>query len=304
MHLKRFFIIIAAAVPMCAPTSLADQKNDINDPVLQQVIQSFSGRMPRFIDKHGKAIFIADESITRGSLMMALYEYDKSVKGGAPSTPGPVISRKEFDNLKNKLNLISNGEAGSANGGFSGDIVQVLNALEPNMPTLLDSTLGKSKAFNDLKKELARMRLGGQAGVDTAENGSDETKTSLATLQKDMKDVKRRIDSLAVLTASNDTSDALSELRKRIDHMETNTTGKILKAADKASSPGDTASTTELKRSLAKAENEIADLKAKVKTLENETSEMRPSSSGGGYASSLTKLSLGLSMVAAFFIAR
>ena len=310
MELKRFLAITAVAVPLCAATGLSDQKNDINDPVLQQVIQSFSGRMPRFIDKHGKAIFIADETITRGSLMMALYEYDKSAKGGA-STSGSTVSRKEFDELKNKLSLISSGDTGSNSGALSsgsgGDIVQVLNALEPNMPTLLDSTLGKSKAFNDLKKELARIKSGGaQQGLIDSEGASDETKTSLAALQKDMRDVKHRIDSLSVLTASNDESEALSELRKRIDHMESNTSGKILRAADKASTPSvDTASASELKHALAKAESEISDLKGKVKKLETESAEMSPSSSGnGGYASSLTKISLGLSMVAAFFIAR
>jgi chromosome segregation ATPase len=303
MDIKRLLVVIATTLPLYAATGFAEQKNDINDPVLQQVIQAFSGRMPRFIDKHGKAVFIADESITRGSLMMALYEYDKAAKSSPASGS---VSRKEFDELKNKLSLISSGENTSQDNNASGDIVQILNALEPNMPTLLDSTLGKSKAFSDLKKELARMKTGNYTSGDAeAYTTPDDTKNSLAVISKDMKEIKRRVDSLSIITASNDNSETLSELRKRIEHMESNTSGKTLRSADKSSNTTiDTAAATELKRSLTNAESEISALKSKVKRLENETAQLSPSASGNGYASALTKISLGLSMVAAFFIAR
>ena len=306
MNKKLFLLTLALSLPLCAPLKAADTKNDINDPVLQQVIQSFSGRMPRFIDKHGKSIFIADETVTRGSLLIALYEYDKSEKGSPAAPGGGVVSRKEFDEVKNKLNLISNGEAGTTSSGSqSGDIVQIINALEPNMPTLLDSTLGKSKAFTDLKKELARMKSGGAIAETDTDSVPDDAKNTLASLQKDMKEVKHRIDSLSVITASNDESTALAELRKRIDHMESTTSGKILRAADKASSGVDSASASELKNSLARAQSEIADLKSKVNRLEDETSDVsRSSQTGSGSPSALTRVSLGLSMVAAFFIAR
>jgi methyl-accepting chemotaxis protein len=276
MNTKHFLLITAAFLPLWATVYGADQKNDISDPVLQQIIQSFSGRMPRFIDKHGKSIFVADESMTRGSLLAALYEYDKSLKSSPAASAASGVSRREFDDLKNKLNLISNGDSGGSGGAAGGDIVQIINALEPNMPTLLDSTLAKSKTFNDLKKELARVEAGGGPAVSEATSLSDDSKNTLLSLQQDMKDVKHRIDSLSVITAK--TSAASAEI----------------------------SSSAEVKRSLARAENDISELKAKIKGLENETAEAAPPSSAasGGYASALTKISLGLSMVAAFFIAR
>jgi hypothetical protein len=59
---------------------LAENRKDVTDTVLQEIISSFSNRMPRFINKHGQNVFVTDEPITRANLMLAIYEYDKSIK--------------------------------------------------------------------------------------------------------------------------------------------------------------------------------------------------------------------------------
>ena len=64
--------------------------------------------MPKFIDKYGETVFVEDEPITRGSLISAIYEYDKRTKstssGAVAGDSGKVsITRQEFDTLKTKV---------------------------------------------------------------------------------------------------------------------------------------------------------------------------------------------------------
>ena len=103
--MNKKFLSVALSVFMLF--SMADfsfaVKKDVADPVLQQIISELNDRMPRFINKYGAAIFVADEQITRGALLQALYEFDKKSSGSsssaASSSSTGVISKKDYDAL-------------------------------------------------------------------------------------------------------------------------------------------------------------------------------------------------------------
>ena len=108
--MNKKFLSVALSVFMLV--SMVDfsfaAKKDVADPVLQEIIAELSDRMPRFINKYGAAIFVADEQITRGALLQALYEFDKksssssSAAVSSASSSG-VISKKDYDALNAKV---------------------------------------------------------------------------------------------------------------------------------------------------------------------------------------------------------
>ncbi|MBN1823674.1 MAG: hypothetical protein JW803_05080 [Endomicrobiales bacterium] len=236
----------------------AQPKKDVSDPVLQEVISSFSSRMPRFIGKHGDDIFVADGPVNRGSLLYALYEYDRSLR--LPRKD--YVSKLEFEEFRQKIeNDMALSSRSRAKQSASGklDIMEVINDLQPNMPILLDNSLNNSKVFNQLK---AQVRSGGGGG--------------------DVAELERRISRLegAPSSASGSRYSAsgaeISDLRSRIKKLEAN-------------------------------EKDIAKLERRVDELSRRDGGGKSSgavSEVKGYTSSLVKISLGLSMVAALFIAR
>ena len=144
------------------------EKKDVADPIMQEIITELSAKMPRFINKYGTAVFVADEQITRGSLIQALYEYDKklsskNVTGVSSVASSGVISKKDYDFLNTKILAL---EKKLKNIGIKGDTAKIttktksasftdmMGDLEVNMPMLLDITLENSKvsfvAFPDL----------------------------------------------------------------------------------------------------------------------------------------------------------
>ncbi len=82
---KYFVFPVIAVMIYCVSITalLAQAKKDISDPVLQEILSFFYTRMPRFIDQHGRNVFVADGPLTRGNFISALYEYDKSLKFGS-----------------------------------------------------------------------------------------------------------------------------------------------------------------------------------------------------------------------------
>jgi len=265
------FVAISAFM-LGSPDACAETKRDVTDPVLSEIIQNFGLRMPRFIDKYGKDVFVADEPVTRANLMLAIYEYDKSMK-----TPKKdYVSKQEFEELSLKLKAMQalssnpkkrNGGEESAN--IPPDISQFINELIPNMPVILDSSLDNSKVFLTLKEGIENLR-------------AQDLVSSESQLRINMEQVREEIRQLSLKVDSIDRANAQE-------------------AKDE---PGD------LKKKLSLTRKQLAKLEKRVDTLENskESGETVKNASAGqeskANTSVIAKLSMGLSMVAALFIAR
>ncbi len=271
------FLVAAVLLGGASKFASANPKKDVSDPVLSEVIQNFEPRMPRFVDKHGKDVFVTDAPITRGSLMLALYEYDKSLK--IPKKEN--ISRVEFDELKARIKLL---EGGAGAKRFSKedtedksqlDITQILNDIAPNMPMLLDDSLGKSKVFMGLRYEV--MNLKPQEGTSSGEQ---------TELKKNLEQTELE----------------LSELSKKVEAME--------RVPQQDGNGGSDADTQKMKKDLAQTRSRLSKLEKRMNDIDNTKSDEQISSVRSGSkdavenTSVLAKISMGLSMVAALFIAR
>lgn len=187
-------------------------KKDVADPVLQQIITELSDRMPRFINKYGVAVFVADEQITRGALLQALYEFDKkssSAKASSSVSFAGVISKKDYDALNAKVLALEKKmkiPSGSTSGGSSAeiDIVQVMNDLEPNMPMMLDNSLSSSKKFKELEAKVKAVASGTSSNIGSGPNVSQ---TAIAGLQKDISELNAKINNVELSLASTKKTD-------------------------------------------------------------------------------------------------
>jgi hypothetical protein len=252
----------------------AETKKDVSDPVLNEIIQSFGPRMPRFIDKHGKEVFVTDEPVTRGSLMLALYEYDKSLK----IQKKDFASRQEFDELKSRLNLIENTVNGETASKFRkqdeakktpSDTTEIINDMMTNMPSLLDNSLNNSKVFMSLKDEV----------MNSKSQSGEQLKTNL-----------------------DQTNSELHELKQKIDDIQRGSPMESGDNSEKAS--------LNIKNDLTQTRSQLSKLEKRVSEIEKTKESSTVSTSLPGtedvksYTSMLAKISMGLSMVAALFIAR
>ena len=105
MNKKIFSVLVSGLFLLnTASLSFAD-KRDVADPALQAIITELSSRMPRFINKYGSSVFVEDEQITRGTLLQALYEFDKksSASSSSSASASGVISKKDYDALTAKI---------------------------------------------------------------------------------------------------------------------------------------------------------------------------------------------------------
>ncbi len=199
-------------------------KKDVTDPVLQQIISELNDRMPRFINKYGAAVFVADEQITRGALLQALYEFDKKSSGSSTSSSvssADVISKKDYDALNAKVvaleKKLRNGGSGSGGGGSSVDIIQVMNDLEPNMPMILDNTLSSSKVFKDLE---AKVNSGTISSGAAASSGG-VSQALVTSLQRNVSELSNKVNSMETTLAkktdskTNGSSAGLKDLQKK-----------------------------------------------------------------------------------------
>ncbi|MCL2390257.1 MAG: hypothetical protein FWC88_02390, partial [Endomicrobia bacterium] len=152
---KMISLFVAAVMTVNAAPVFSAVKRDVNDPVLREIINEFSTKMPKFIDRYGETVFVEEEPVTRGSLLQALYEYDKRTRSAVASLSADAsktfITRQEFDSLKNKISSFEK-KGGKSSDGV--DIVQLISDLTPNMPMLLDSSLKNSKVFRELQQQV------------------------------------------------------------------------------------------------------------------------------------------------------
>jgi myosin heavy subunit len=337
MNKKQISVMVSLAIILVsgAPLFAADKK-DVADPVLKEVINELSPKMPRFIDKYGPSIFVSDEQVTRAALLLALYEYDK--RNSAASLAANFASKKDFDLLSTRLSVIEkSGASGksSAAAGSSVDMIKLMNDLDPNMPMLLDNNLANSKVFKDLQKKVDMM------GLSASSSGKSVPNIALTNMKTDIDNLNKRIETFEMASKqqtvsardSGKSSKELDELKlsfaqiqksyvniaKRIDELENR---PVMTASSKDGKVSD-AQIEALNAKINSIKNTVSDIptnnyvkseinktSANVKRLEQKINELESSgvSSGAGESKSSTgtfaKISLGLTMVAALFVAR
>ncbi|MCR4662475.1 MAG: hypothetical protein K5622_01145 [Endomicrobiaceae bacterium] len=251
-------------------------KKDVSDPVLQQIISELNDRMPRFINKYGAAVFVADEQITRGALLQALYEFDKkssssSAAAASTASTAGVISKKDYDALTAKVaaleKKVKSGSGTSSSGGSSEvDIVQIMNDLEPNMPMMLDNSLASSKVFKQLE---AKVNAGGSVGA-SASSGSGVSQSVVKDLQKNINDLNTKVNSMETAMAKNSdsktnvSSSVLKDLQKNINDLNTKVNTMETTLAKKTDSKSDVSKTT-----LTDMQKSINDMNSKINNVES-----------------------------------
>ena len=241
---KKFIssLVVLAIVMNVSSLCFAAEKKDVTDPVLREMINSLSTKMPKFINQYGASVFVADEKVTRGALIKALYEYDKKMGGGASSVSSSDgdLTRKQYTALSNRITALernsssTTGKAAAKSGSY--DIVAVMNDLEPNMPMLLDNTLIQSKVFRDLQK---KVNLVSNATVSNEGSSSlkADDKTVLA-LRKQIAMLNKKVDDFETTASAGSLTDKeYNLLETRIAALEKNSasiTGKSVSSSEDA----------------------------------------------------------------------
>jgi len=207
------FISTFLLLNMASGISFAAKK-DVADPVLQEIIAELGNKMPRFINKYGAAIFVADEQMTRGSFLQALYEYDKKSSSKGSASAVGVISKTDYDALNTRVialeKKVKNGagaatsDVANSKGTKSVELVDIMDDLELNMPMLLDNTLENSKVFKALEKKVNSSVGGGVAVVaaNTDTTSSSVSQKSLATIQRNIISLNKKVDAVEMSLAS------------------------------------------------------------------------------------------------------
>ncbi len=333
MNKKQISVMVSLAIILVSGTPLfSADKKDVADPVLKEVINELSPKMPRFIDKYGPNIFVSDEQVTRAALLLALYEYDK--RNSAASLSANFVSKKDFDLLNTRLSVIEkSGPAGksSAATGTSVDMIKLMNDLDPNMPMLLDNNLANSKVFKDLQKKVDMMGLASSSGSGQ----QPVSNVAMVNMKTDISNLSKRIEAFEMSSKSAGSvksSKELDDLKLSFAQIQKSYVN-IAKRLDELENKPLTASSSDSRISNAQIEalnakinsikNEVSDIptnnnmkseinktSADVKRLEKKINELESSgvSAGSGESKSSTgtfaKISLGLTMVAALFVAR
>lgn len=303
-------ILCGTLPPLAAEGESA--KKDVSDPVLQEIIATFGPRMPRFIDRHGKDFFVADETITRGSLINALYEFDKSLKFPRKD----FVTRQEFEELKIKVaQAQAVGMSGGGRQAATIDVMEIINDLQPNMPLLLDNSLNDSKVFNSLREEVMARRASSPGTTQavqyaagdggTSKQELTEIKGKLALLERNIREYREAPPAAKSSGESGVSRHELTELKSKLSLIERNLREyrEEPPAARAASSPGADPS-GRMKKELEDTRAEMARLNRRIAELERAPQAEYSDESRSSKSSALTKISLGLSMVAALFIAR
>jgi len=169
VKINKILSLLSTAALLAASSSPAFSaaKRDVNDPVLREVINELSKKMPKFIDKYGETVFVEDEPITRGTLIQAIYEYDKRAGGAAAPASGEqqsgsLITRQEFDDLKSRVASLRKQQSAAPEKATI-DTAAVMAEIQPNMPQLVDSSLKNSKVYKELQQQIANAKNAGGA---------------------------------------------------------------------------------------------------------------------------------------------
>lgn len=250
-------VAVLCALLLAVPVPAMAGMKDVTDPVLQEVLTNFGPRMPRFIEKHGSSVFVSDEAVTRASLMLALYEYDKSLK--IPKKE--YVSKQEFDDFRSKLSLQGRESTAPTSAAAAKiDIMQIINDLQPNMPILLDGSLASSKVFQNLKTELMA-KVSSSGGGDSA-----SARAELLELTRRMERLERGGSVSSSSSKSFDPGTSRQELEQMRDKLSAIERTMTSLAATSASSPA----SDEVRRSLGQTQNDIASLARRIDRMEKD----------------------------------
>ncbi|MDD3323131.1 MAG: hypothetical protein PHS59_16995 [Paludibacter sp.] len=289
MNKKQISVALAVLMFFNTTALIAVDKKDISDPVLRQIISELGSKMPRFVDKYGDNVFVADEQITRGSLITALYEYDKKMSLSGSGS----ISKKELDLLNTRLtalekNTSPKGLGAPRTAAVDVDIIKVMNDLEPNMPMLLDNSLENSKVFKALQEKVE------MAGPVTASSSASlaTSKTSslaLTNIQKDIANLNKKVDDFELSLSSAKTgsskltdtqvSASISNMQKDILNLnkKIDDFGLSLASAKTGSSK---LTDTQVSANISNIQKEIANVNNRISLVENSLTSKDISSSG------------------------
>jgi tetrahydromethanopterin S-methyltransferase subunit G len=188
------------------------------------------------------------------------------------------------------------------------DISQIINDLQPNMPTLLDSSLNASKVFAQFKNSMASRQEfdelkekvegltpeGKQTRAQSKDTEMSQLKNDVIRLSKKLDDIDKKTAAAAGFNISDKTKDAnemtqlkrdITLLAKRIDDMEKKSNKPVADVAVK---------------------QPVIDVDRINKRLSDLESKKYSAAADSLQSSSdmLKKISIGLSMVAALFVAR
>ena len=264
---KKFLSVLVSTLFLLNTVEFAfADKKDVADPALQAIITELGSRMPRFINKYGASVFVADEQITRGSLLQALYEFDKKSSSSSGASSAGVISKKDYDALTLKVASLEKklqSSSGKPSSGGSADIVEIMNDLEVNLPTMLDNTLSSSKVFKNLEAQV-------KAGGSGTASGGGVSVAVVNNLQKNINDLSKKINSVEASVAKGTDSKAsaaqaaevaalkksMSDLSAKFNSMET-----ALTSAKSGSKSTTSAEVTYLQKN-------IDDLNKKINSME------------------------------------
>lgn len=302
-------------------------KKDVTDPVLQEIIANFSNRMPKFLNQYGANVFVADGPVTRGSLLVAFYEFNKTLSLPKSGETGGV-SRREAEDMRARLAALEKGGAGGGarqplSAGLNPqEVAQLLNDLEPNMPILLDNTLDNSKIFSELKTSFEQRLSALEHGRGYAAAGpaltNDRSQANLDKTNLDKMYVSRK--------EFNDLRNSLpyGDLEKRLDALENGRQGGTVADADQGSyvsrkefdefrgklalAPGDKKGVATSAGAVRDMQNDVKKARSDVQELTEKVDRLERQQQGGSetreYASIFKKITLGLVVVAALFVAR
>ena len=195
---KKFLSWLAAAAIVFngASLSFAQSKRDVNDPVLREIINELSKKMPKFINKYGETVFVEDEPITRGALIAAIYEYDRRTKSPAETAvpAASQITKQELEALRAKVAALEKSGVSSAKPSSKSDgnvdMIALIADLEPNMPALLDNSLKQSKVFMDLQRQIAS---GGRASGKDSLGGRASSNKEIAEMHERLEQISIRL---------------------------------------------------------------------------------------------------------------
>ncbi|MDR2398902.1 MAG: hypothetical protein LBD61_00420 [Endomicrobium sp.] len=224
-------------------------RRDVQDPVLREIINEFGNKIPKFTNKYGDNVFVQDGSVTRGDLIIALYEYDKKTKGlsSVPDGMNTQITKNEFESLKNKVTALEkngrlpSGQISSKNKEHT-NIIEIIADLEPNMPMILDNSLKYSKVFNELQQKVKDGVGNTESSLSKSSSISKkeltELKETLYQLQSDYVSLSKRLDKLNSSLPESERSDKNNNLEMIRLSKQLNEMKKTINPSGNVSSSG------------------------------------------------------------------
>ncbi len=308
------------------------KKVDVMDALLQSVIDYFSTKTPKFVDRYGADRFVADEPMTRGTILLLLYEYDQYLKT-QQTIPDVSSIQKRIETIEKKLSSIEKQTPAAQPAKI--DIFEIMKELTPNMPVLLDSTLTKSQVFNNLKKEIEDLKQTAKLPQQPQQPQvlPSDISLKLERLEKDyavIENLKKELESLKVaqqqqtlLSKSqqqavsvqpevslqiNNLNVKMKDFEEKINNLSTQQQNLLLELKKDIDA---LKTNVAVKTDIDKLQKNYSKLSVKFEEIEKQLSEKKEftpqyykKEEGSTYLSFLTKFSLGLSFLTLLFIAR